>query len=64
MVVCQYFLRGTCRFGSNCRNEHPTGWYAVCAFKLQYKTKAAVVSMKAGLGVDVHFTLKIDLVIF
>ena len=22
-VVCQYFLRGTCRFGNACRNEHP-----------------------------------------
>ncbi|KDQ64045.1 hypothetical protein JAAARDRAFT_144449 [Jaapia argillacea MUCL 33604] len=25
MVVCQYFLRGTCRFGDNCKNEHPQG---------------------------------------
>ncbi|KAI0650889.1 hypothetical protein C8Q79DRAFT_411655 [Trametes meyenii] len=23
MVVCQYFLRGTCKFGNNCRYEHP-----------------------------------------
>ncbi|PFH50402.1 hypothetical protein AMATHDRAFT_40861 [Amanita thiersii Skay4041] len=23
MVVCQYFLRGQCKFGDNCRNEHP-----------------------------------------
>ncbi|KAH9994138.1 hypothetical protein BJV74DRAFT_832241 [Russula compacta] len=23
MVVCQYFLRGTCKFGNQCRNEHP-----------------------------------------
>ncbi|KAI0303905.1 hypothetical protein BC826DRAFT_980308 [Russula brevipes] len=23
MAVCQYFLRGTCRFGDQCRNEHP-----------------------------------------
>lgn len=22
-VVCQYFLRGTCKFGDQCRNEHP-----------------------------------------
>jgi len=22
-VVCQYFLRGACKFGSQCRNEHP-----------------------------------------
>ncbi|OMH79322.1 hypothetical protein AX774_g7270 [Zancudomyces culisetae] len=22
MVVCEYFLRGNCRFGRNCRNEH------------------------------------------
>lgn len=25
MVVCPYFLRGTCRFGDRCRNEHPAG---------------------------------------
>ncbi|KAJ3574690.1 hypothetical protein NP233_g1601 [Leucocoprinus birnbaumii] len=23
MAVCQYFLRGQCRFGDSCRNEHP-----------------------------------------
>ncbi|KAI0694382.1 hypothetical protein C8T65DRAFT_666804 [Cerioporus squamosus] len=23
MAVCQFFLRGTCKFGNNCRNEHP-----------------------------------------
>ncbi|TFK69409.1 hypothetical protein BDN72DRAFT_840374 [Pluteus cervinus] len=23
MAVCQYFLRGQCRFGSQCKNEHP-----------------------------------------
>ncbi|KAL2410620.1 Nucleoporin AMO1 [Exophiala dermatitidis] len=23
MVVCKYFLNGNCKFGSNCRNEHP-----------------------------------------
>ncbi|KAJ3711261.1 hypothetical protein DFJ43DRAFT_112159 [Lentinula guzmanii] len=23
MVVCNYFLRGQCRFGDKCRNEHP-----------------------------------------
>ncbi|KAJ3933420.1 MAG: hypothetical protein NXY57DRAFT_19892 [Lentinula lateritia] len=23
MVVCSYFLRGQCRFGDKCRNEHP-----------------------------------------
>ncbi|TFY81678.1 hypothetical protein EWM64_g2340 [Hericium alpestre] len=23
MAVCQFFLRGTCRFGDQCRNEHP-----------------------------------------
>ncbi|CAK7270863.1 hypothetical protein SEPCBS119000_004306 [Sporothrix epigloea] len=23
MVVCSYFLRGNCRYGNNCRNEHP-----------------------------------------
>ncbi|KAH7907520.1 hypothetical protein BJ138DRAFT_488074 [Hygrophoropsis aurantiaca] len=23
MVVCQYFLRGQCRYGKECRNEHP-----------------------------------------
>jgi len=22
-VVCQFFMRGSCRFGNNCRNEHP-----------------------------------------
>ena len=22
-VVCQYFLRGECKFGDRCRNEHP-----------------------------------------
>jgi hypothetical protein len=22
-VVCQFFLRGTCKFGNQCRNEHP-----------------------------------------
>ena len=22
-VVCQFFLRGTCKFGDQCRNEHP-----------------------------------------
>ncbi|KIM35004.1 hypothetical protein M413DRAFT_449956, partial [Hebeloma cylindrosporum] len=22
-VVCQFFLRGTCKFGDSCRNEHP-----------------------------------------
>lgn len=22
-VVCPYFLKGTCRYGNNCRNEHP-----------------------------------------
>ncbi|KAN0132525.1 hypothetical protein V8E53_009541 [Lactarius tabidus] len=25
MVVCQYFLRGSCKFGDQCRNEHPQG---------------------------------------
>lgn len=25
MVVCQFFLRGTCKFGSKCRNEHSQG---------------------------------------
>ncbi|KAH6914552.1 hypothetical protein BKA70DRAFT_1556976 [Coprinopsis sp. MPI-PUGE-AT-0042] len=24
-AVCQYFLRGQCRFGDTCRNEHPAG---------------------------------------
>ncbi|KAH8830042.1 hypothetical protein DL96DRAFT_913688 [Flagelloscypha sp. PMI_526] len=23
MVVCRFFLNGTCSFGDNCRNEHP-----------------------------------------
>lgn len=23
MVVCQYFLKGTCRYGDRCRDEHP-----------------------------------------
>ncbi|KAI9220543.1 hypothetical protein BC828DRAFT_383256 [Blastocladiella britannica] len=23
MVVCQFWLKGTCRFGTNCKNEHP-----------------------------------------
>ncbi|KAF8165892.1 hypothetical protein B0H34DRAFT_787201 [Crassisporium funariophilum] len=23
MAVCQFFLRGTCKFGDGCRNEHP-----------------------------------------
>ena len=22
-VVCQFFLRGACKFGDECRNEHP-----------------------------------------
>jgi len=22
-VVCQFFMRGSCRFGNSCRNEHP-----------------------------------------
>ena len=26
MVVCQYFLKGDCRFGDRCRYEHPSGW--------------------------------------
>ncbi|KIW75128.1 hypothetical protein Z517_11900 [Fonsecaea pedrosoi CBS 271.37] len=25
MVVCKYFLQGNCKFGANCRNEHPGG---------------------------------------
>ena len=25
MVVCWYYLQGTCKFGSRCRNEHPPG---------------------------------------
>ncbi|XP_078382304.1 uncharacterized protein LOC144664987 [Oculina patagonica] len=25
MVVCQYFLKGDCRFGDKCRYEHPSG---------------------------------------
>ncbi|KAF2835831.1 hypothetical protein M501DRAFT_997503 [Patellaria atrata CBS 101060] len=24
MVVCRFFLQGNCRFGANCRNEHPS----------------------------------------
>ncbi|TFK29045.1 hypothetical protein FA15DRAFT_633053 [Coprinopsis marcescibilis] len=24
MAVCQFFLRGQCRFGTSCRNEHPS----------------------------------------
>ncbi|XP_022083453.1 nucleoporin-like protein 2 [Acanthaster planci] len=25
MVVCHFFLRGNCKFGDRCRNEHPRG---------------------------------------
>ncbi|KAK3595329.1 hypothetical protein CHS0354_004484 [Potamilus streckersoni] len=25
MVVCKFFLNGTCRYGNKCWNEHPTG---------------------------------------
>ncbi|KAK4537585.1 hypothetical protein CDCA_CDCA13G3610 [Cyanidium caldarium] len=25
MVVCWYYLQGTCKFGNRCRNEHPPG---------------------------------------
>ncbi|KIW28146.1 uncharacterized protein PV07_07828 [Cladophialophora immunda] len=25
MVICKYFLQGNCKFGANCRNEHPGG---------------------------------------
>ncbi|KAF8265138.1 hypothetical protein EI94DRAFT_375706 [Lactarius quietus] len=25
MAVCQFFLRGSCKFGDQCRNEHPQG---------------------------------------
>ncbi|KAF8634628.1 hypothetical protein AX15_000805 [Amanita polypyramis BW_CC] len=25
MPVCSYYLRGTCKFGDSCRNEHPKG---------------------------------------
>ncbi|EXJ94685.1 hypothetical protein A1O1_03082 [Capronia coronata CBS 617.96] len=28
MVVCKYFLNGNCKFGSNCRNEHPGAGFA------------------------------------
>ncbi|OAP58490.1 hypothetical protein AYL99_07580 [Fonsecaea erecta] len=28
MVVCKYFLQGNCKFGANCRNEHPGGGFA------------------------------------
>lgn len=23
MVVCRFFLQGSCKFGANCKNEHP-----------------------------------------
>lgn len=23
VVVCQFYLRGTCKFGASCKNEHP-----------------------------------------
>lgn len=35
MVVCQYFLKGDCRFGDRCRYEHPSAEKkTVCSFFL------------------------------
>jgi len=28
MVVCKFFLQGNCKFGNNCRNEHPGGGFS------------------------------------
>ena len=34
MVICKYFLRGSCNYGNNCWNEHTQGQgklaYAFC----------------------------------
>ena len=34
-VVCQYFLKGTCKFGNACRNEHPRDGRTAGAFGSQ-----------------------------
>ncbi|XP_055996656.1 nucleoporin NUP42-like isoform X3 [Ostrea edulis] len=35
MVVCKYFMQGCCKFGDNCRYEHPRGGNAGYAYSAQ-----------------------------
>ena len=48
-VVCQYFLKGQCRFGDSCRNEHPANARQSGSGGNLHLTAATMTSTKAQI---------------